>query len=262
MREPMILLYVGFLLTILSTHSGCPSSYNQISPDLCVVRLTTANTFCRACEMCAQYGAARGHLAFLLGRNANRVFPVTAEPGYTWLGFTKFLTEPSLFTIGWRDVDPRTPGFTTTGSEMIWSGLELQDDQPVAVIYKDGVIYDCTVDCFGLPLTVYCEYGGVLPIGPLQQQYRSDFPLSLTDLIRPGSKVFGCFLEVNSSSIIDCARKCTLEVACRSLYYGDYSRRCIHTMYADALLPEYIASGETDWKRFAKVSYARIRDEL
>ncbi|KER33251.1 hypothetical protein T265_00935 [Opisthorchis viverrini] len=262
MREPMILLYVAFLQAIMRAHSQCPSPYNEVSPGLCVVRLASANSFCAACEMCAKYGAARGQLAFVLGRNANRVFPNDSETGHTWLGFNKFLTEPTQRAVGWRDVDPRTPGFMTNGPEMQLAVAEPQANSTVVVTHGNGKMYDCPSDCYELGLAVYCEYGGVLPTGLLLQQYRSDFPVSLTEVISSQTHGYGCFAEANSTSIIDCGRKCTLNVACRSLYYGNSSGRCVHATYADSLLPANIASGELNWKRFAKVSYPQVANEL
>ncbi|KAG5453238.1 hypothetical protein CSKR_113603 [Clonorchis sinensis] len=258
---PVYVLYVVFLQAIVRTHSKCPSSYNEVSPGLCVVRLRTAYSFCEACEMCAQYGAVRGHLAFILGRNANRVFPNQSETAFTWLGFNKFLTQPRQPAVEWRDVDPRTPDFTTNGSEMKFATREASI-LPVVVINSVGTMYTCVSNCYGLAIAVYCEYGGVLPTGSLHQQYRSDFPVPLTELVSSETGGYGCSKEVKSNSIIDCARKCTLDVACRSFYYGNHSGRCVHNMYADSLLATSMASGELNWKRFAKVSYPWLRDEL
>ncbi|GAA55940.1 hypothetical protein CLF_109424 [Clonorchis sinensis] len=203
---PVYVLYVVFLQAIVRTHSKCPSSYNEVSPGLCVVRLRTAYSFCEACEMCAQYGAVRGHLAFILGRNANRVFPNQSETTFTWLGFNKFLTQPRQPAVEWRDVDPRTPDFTTNDWELKLANIEPTPNLPVVVINSVGAMYTCVSNCYGLAIAVYCEYGGVLPTGSLHQQYRSDFPVPLTELVSSETGGYGCSKEVKSNSIIDCAR--------------------------------------------------------
>ncbi|TGZ70676.1 hypothetical protein CRM22_003060 [Opisthorchis felineus] len=106
-----------------------------------------------------------------------------------------------------------------------------------------------------MQLSVYCEYGGPLPTGNLRQKYRSDFPVPLDQFFTSDKNWHGCHQMLQKPSKLDCARKCTLDVACRSIYYDDADGRCVHMMYADARLPSTVRSETAKWERYAKTSY-------
>ncbi|GAA48332.1 hypothetical protein CLF_101478 [Clonorchis sinensis] len=111
----------------------------------------------------------------------------------------------------------------------------------------------------GKTFFAYCQYGGSLPVQYGPQEYRSDFPVQLGNFIQFDAQFFGCYRVADEPSIIACTLKCTLNVACRSIYYNKGSQRCVSMMYADGLLPSVITSSPDGWKRLAKTSYAGIR---
>ncbi|KAG5453371.1 hypothetical protein CSKR_109387 [Clonorchis sinensis] len=204
--------------------------------------------------MCKRYGAARGHLAFLVGRNTRRVMPHLPTSTNLWLGFNWFLTTPNHSAVGWHDVDPRTPQYTTVGNEILWDPKDPLGTEPVVVSKcLTKTMFDCSVLCQLVPLTVYCEYGGQLPSENRQQLYRSDFPVQLKDnFILSSTKFLGCYREILTNSVTECAHRCTVNMECRSFYYGEYNLRCIHTLHADSLLPSAFVMNPAGWKRFAK----------
>ncbi|TGZ70678.1 hypothetical protein CRM22_003062 [Opisthorchis felineus] len=243
---------------------ACRSIY--YGSDLCVVKLGEAGSFCSACEMCKRYGAARGHLAFLIGRNTRRVMPRLPTSTNLWLGFNWFLSTPNRSAVGWHDVDPRTPQYATVGKEILWDPNDPLGTEPVVVSRcLTKTMFGCSVLCQWLSLTVYCEHGGHLPTENWQQLYRSDFPVQLKDnFILPSTKSLGCYQEILTNSMTECAHRCTVNMECRSFYYGRYNLRCVHTLYADSLLPSVFAMNPTGWKRFAKTPYPdsrQIKDE-
>ncbi|KAG5453377.1 hypothetical protein CSKR_109394 [Clonorchis sinensis] len=263
MKSETIVLLVILLQKTFRALSGCPSTYTQIAPDLCLVKVGITSSFFVACEMCATYGAERGHLAFLLGRNAKQVITLLPGAESVWFGLNAFLTGLNGSNIEWRDVDPRTPGFVTVPCELTWT--ESQPDGNEPILFRkpwESGMHDGPVENSRDNLTVYCEFGGSLPTGAWHQQYRSDFPVPLDSFIQTDQNLFGCYREVNASSIIDCARKCSFDVACRSLYYDENNQRCVHTMYVDALLPSTFTSSQVGWKRFAKTSHPHMIEEL
>ncbi|GAA57570.1 hypothetical protein CLF_112907 [Clonorchis sinensis] len=256
----LIFSLYALLQQALQAQSGCPSDYFIISPHLCVIDLGGAPTFCRASQMCATFGAARGHLAFLVGRNARQIMRQLPEKTNLWLGLNQFLTEVSPSTVGWRDVDPRTPEYKTVGGEIIWSNGEPDGGDPIIISKcKNAIMYDCSTTCDWVTLSVFCEYGGPLPTGILRQMYHSEFPMRLANFIETDPNWFGCYQDVDAFSALDCAHKCTMDVACRSIYYdpsnGDAARRCVHMMYADARLRSTVKSDKAEWRRYAKTSY-------
>ncbi|KAG5453372.1 hypothetical protein CSKR_109388 [Clonorchis sinensis] len=244
---------------VLSTCSDCPSNYSHILPDLCIVNLEQTNSFCSAAEKCANFGATHGHLAFLVGRNARQISPFLNDCTNLWLGLNVLLKPANPSSIGWRDVDPRTPQYTTKRGEISWQLGKTRASN--AIIIMEGItrtMYGCSTTCDSMPLSAICEYGAPLPTGRRQQHYRSDFPVRLDDFIQTDPNAFGCYQEVEAFSTLDCARKCTMDVACRSIYYGEADRRCVHMMYADARLPSSITKKEAGWKRYAKTSYKHV----
>ncbi|GAA52556.1 hypothetical protein CLF_108319 [Clonorchis sinensis] len=252
----MIQLFVLVLQAVLSTHSSCPPKYSHIPPDMCVVSQGQKDSFCSASKVCAEFGAARGHLAFLVGRNARQIMRQLPANTNLWLGLNQFLKEESPSTVGWRDFDPRTPEYKTVGGEIIWGNGEPDGGDPIIISrFKNATMYDCSTTCDWVTLSVFWEYGGPLPTGDLRQKYHSEFPMRLENFIEVDPNWFGCYQDVEASSALDCARKCTMNVACRSIYYGDVDRRCVHMMYADARLPSYFMSTTSKWKRYAKTSY-------
>ncbi|OON16918.1 hypothetical protein X801_07253 [Opisthorchis viverrini] len=211
--------------------------------------------------MCKRYGAARGHLTFLIGRNTRRVMPHLPNCTNLWLGFNWFLTTMNRSSVGWHDVDPRTPQYTTKGEEILWDLNDPSGTEPVVVSRcLTKTMFGCSVLCKLVPLSVYCEYGGQLPIENRQQLYRSDFPVQLKDnFILPSTKFLGCYQEIPTNSMIECAHKCTVNMQCRSFYFGQYNLRCVHTLHADSLLPSVFVMKAADWKRFAKIPYPDSR---
>ncbi|KAG5453373.1 hypothetical protein CSKR_109389 [Clonorchis sinensis] len=130
----------------LSTCSSCPPNYSPIRhTDLCVVNLGQTDSFCSAAQRCAEFGAARGHVAFLVGRNARQIMPHLPVSTNLWLGLNVFLTAPNPSTVGWRDVDPRTPQYTTVGSEIQWHSGEPGGGVPIVISdCRSKAMYDCT----------------------------------------------------------------------------------------------------------------------
>ncbi|OON14582.1 hypothetical protein X801_09625 [Opisthorchis viverrini] len=258
-KGPMVLWIYFIMETVLSICSGCPPTYEQISPDLCVINLGPASSFCEASAMCANYGAERGELAFLVGRNVRRLIPSLNPATNLWLGMNGFLILPNRTAVAWRDTDPRTPRFTTVGEEIVWFADEPGGAESVIVFqYSSKAMHDCYPTCLwpGERFFAYCEYGGSLPTMDRPQEYRSDFPVPIDNFIQTDMQFFGCYREVDEPSIIACTLKCTLNVACRSIYYHKESHRCVSMMYADSLLPSVFTSSPNGWKRLAKTSYA------
>ncbi|TGZ70680.1 hypothetical protein CRM22_003063 [Opisthorchis felineus] len=83
------------------------------------------------------------------------------------------------------------------------------------------------------------------------------------NLLKLGSSAIQSVFTQLSSRLLDVGDMrigCTLNVACRSLYYGESTQHCVHMMYADALLPSTFTSNQTGWKRLAKTSYRANSD--
>ncbi|OON16919.1 PAN domain protein, partial [Opisthorchis viverrini] len=258
----MIPLYVFLLQAVLSAHTRCPPNYSPTSSGPCIVELGTASSFCGACEMCTQYGAMRKHLAFLTGKNAHQFTSTLSDRNNAWLGFNRFLTTPNRSFYEWFDVDPRTTHPMIVDPTIIRRSTTAHKEKPVVIFNGiDGMMYDFSATTSRLRPNVYCEYGGLLPTGSWRQEYREDSPMILENFIQTNPDFYGCYKEITAVSIVECAKKCTLNVACRSLYYGENTQRCVHMMYADALLPATFTSNQTGWKRLAKTSYPVSEDE-
>ncbi|GAA54187.1 hypothetical protein CSKR_109386 [Clonorchis sinensis] len=257
MNENLLKLSSSTIQSAFTQLSSRPMDVaDWVSSNLCVVGVGTASSFCRASEMCARYGAKTKHLAFLIGKNAHQVTSTLSDGNNAWLGFNRFLTAPNWSISEWLDVDPRTPQFMTKDRTIIRRSSRTHREKPVVILNAlDGSIQDFSATTSMLRLKVYCEYGGLLPTGSWHQQYREDSPMTLENFIQTNPDFYGCYKVVTASSMIDCAKKCTLNVACRSLYYGENTQRCVHMMYADALLPVAFTSNQTGWKRMAKTSY-------
>ncbi|KAG5442517.1 hypothetical protein CSKR_114470 [Clonorchis sinensis] len=244
------------LLPILS-RGRCPPEYTQLSADVCMIQLGAANEFCKACALCSNYGKQRNQVAFLQGRNVNLLKSVLQTGSAVWTGMHGLLGIPKSPSVaGWRDLDPRTPEFTSGPDLFKWAPNQPTGSEPHLVFHKHHeVMYDIYSPPLNFTREVYCEYGEAVPKTDFNVLYRADFPDKFNSIVQPQPDLDGCTLMVKARTKIDCARRCTLDTACRSIYFNENERKCIHMQHADSLLPQKITESQEGWSRFARTAY-------
>ncbi|KAG5450752.1 hypothetical protein CSKR_108941 [Clonorchis sinensis] len=247
-------LLLLMVLPILKAENICPSNYRELQRNICVAELGETEEFCSACGKCADYGRYHGQLAFLMGRHFLNLTSDDNISTNLWTGLNRLLGQKKTSTDVWRDVDPRSPTYAVQSSEIPWGRNEPNGEPAIMYHKQSNRMRDTLLKNTWTSLQVYCEYGGS-PSSLLQlYHFRSDFPEPIANLVQKEEKYFGCISERLASSQIDCARKCALNPHCRSIYFHAKDKRCIQTLYADALLPSNISPNQGGWKRFAKAT--------
>ncbi|KER18690.1 hypothetical protein T265_12190 [Opisthorchis viverrini] len=244
-----------FLHASLSLSSNCPANFKLHIAQVCLVQRPGTKGFCNAVQSCADYGKQRNQLVFLIGRNAPLLAFIVQplKPVYTGLNCL-LETQVDKDTV-WRDLDPRSPEYSIPSTSIIWSENHPRGNRPFLLWSpREITMQDFAEEDYPQSLQVYCEYGGPIPCGDRQIRFRSDFPLTLPELVQANFHFVGCPYITTTHTKLDCARGCALDSACRSIYYDHITGKCVQMMHADSLLPKLVGTGGNVWSRFAKVS--------
>ncbi|KAF7260857.1 hypothetical protein EG68_01891 [Paragonimus skrjabini miyazakii] len=147
------------------TDVGCPKGLNYLNANVCVIDLDYTDTFCSAAESCASHGRN----APLLDQN----YLFTLHP--IWTGVNQLLINRQTASDGWRDTNPDTPEYTTP-LNFPWFNNQAIPDEP-------HTYYDFNIKRFvGISASnfdeysVFCEFGGLLPVVPTSVKFRTEFP--------------------------------------------------------------------------------------
>ncbi|OON16395.1 PAN domain protein [Opisthorchis viverrini] len=240
----MYLFSLFYLSVLINPHVcfTCPPDFQMANVGVCIVVGRYISGFCAAADYCALYGQRRHQLVYLIGRNIRRIPRRMTGARSLQTGLNFLLEPPNMGTPN----DVRHVNRTTQLSS-----------QDISLWLRDGTAIR-NVPRFTRrhrPRTI-CEYGGNLPDGHHKVRFLSNFPKPLSVLVHSEGSLSGCEHVVAARTKLDCARRCALEPACRSIYYDSGSNSCVHMMHADSLLSLSGAKRGSGWVRFAKTSVA------
>ncbi|KAG5442353.1 hypothetical protein CSKR_109283 [Clonorchis sinensis] len=248
-----------YMLILIHPHIcfTCPPTFRNLGESFCVVVLRRTLRFCSATEKCARYGERNKQVVYLIGRNIVRVPRLITDVRGMHTGINFLLEPPTNGNLVWRDLDPKSPEYTATEKEFNYNIRPMGQGQryvprwfPVEKLIRDVSAYS------SYSSRIICEYGGVLPDGHRKVQFRSNFPKPLSVLVHSDARFTGCEKKMSTRTKLECARRCALKPACRSIYFEGGTSSCIHMMHADSLLSLRTAGRGSGWVRFAKTSLA------
>ncbi|OON18061.1 PAN domain protein [Opisthorchis viverrini] len=249
---------IYFILVFFPTFTRCycPPNYVRFSEDVCMIQLNETTEFCEASSFCSNYGKKHNQLVFLHGRNVNFLKPILPHRPWAWNGMHVLLGIPESHSVaGWHDMDPRSPEFTSGPDSFKWGENQPNGNEPHLIYHKkDDAMYDVYSRPYDFAHAVHCEYGGELPKDNLNVLFKADFPKKFNNIVQPRPDFLGCPLTLEAATKMDCARRCALDPACRSIYFNNKEKKCIHMLYADSLLPQTITTSPEGWSRFAKTA--------
>ncbi|TGZ65027.1 hypothetical protein CRM22_006071 [Opisthorchis felineus] len=254
----MHILSLLYILTLIDPHFSltCPPNFQMTYENICIVIERKITRFCSAAEHCAKVGEREKMLVFLIGRNVLRI-PRPFGDSRGMLTGINFLLEPPIGgNPVWRDLNPNSPEYTATDKELRYQTRTMRSNNRYSLLWfpNERVLRDSSIFISPYVSETVCEYGGVLPDGHRKVQFRSNFPKPLSVLVHSDAKISGCEANVIARTKLDCARRCALNPACRSIYFESGNNSCILMMHADSLLSLSTGSRGSGWVRFAKMS--------
>ncbi|KER19064.1 hypothetical protein T265_12026 [Opisthorchis viverrini] len=256
----MYLLSLFYLSALINPHvcSTCPPDFRIENEGVCIVVGRYISNFCAAADYCALYGQRRHQLVYLIGRNIRRIPRRMTGARSFQTGLNFLLEPPNMGTPVWRDLDPNDPEYTATKNDVRYVNRTTQlSSQDISLWLRDVTVLRNVPRFTRRHRTrTICEYGGNLPDGHLKVRFLSNFPKPLSVLVHSEGSLSGCEHVVAARTKLDCARRCALEPACRSIYYDSGSNSCVHMMHADSLLSLSGAKRGSGWVRFARTSVA------
>ncbi|KAF7260859.1 hypothetical protein EG68_01893 [Paragonimus skrjabini miyazakii] len=236
---------------------GCPYGLTSLDSNFCVINLEDTNTFCGAAESCASHGKLQGWKLFLIGRNApllDQNYPFTLHP--IWTGVNQLLINRQTASDGWRDTNPDTPEYTTP-LNFPWFNNQPTADKPCTYYDFNNKRYVGISASSSDEYSVFCEFGGLLPVAPITIKFSTEFPQCISDVFQINPEFIGCYSSrIIQTTRMKCAFMCAANHACRSVYFEKQTGQCIQVLYADSLLAEYHRNEGNNWVRFAKTTAA------
>ncbi|KAF6769146.1 hypothetical protein AHF37_12057 [Paragonimus kellicotti] len=253
LRHGRMFICLLTLLHLLATDSNqvCPPGFRLVNQTICIIDMDSVNDFCSAGEKCASIVSTHGQRAFLIGRNYKLTLPQpVTQNSCTWSSINDGLAQVIRGLGGYRDGDPRTPNHEIPKESLKWLYDRPSRNSPFATFDDSGLLNE-TDKFTKRHCRVLCQWSSVQPKKKHTNKFASNFPISLPVMFTPTSQFDSCYSHVISTGLLECVYKCARKWECRSVYFNQQERVCLHMKYVDALIPRMYTTVQGSWIRFA-----------
>ncbi|TPP65114.1 hypothetical protein FGIG_03756 [Fasciola gigantica] len=210
-------------------------------------------SYCDAHRECFLRGKAKQMIGYMVGEEISLIFKTGGPRNSSWINMHVLLhddTSEDLWIYGEKPS-------SFQGDSNVWDiGKLYSTDGRVAFLNKNGKIYgtsDTTAQ-----RSFACGYRQDRRIDWVtrHEAFRYEMKLSL-QMHATWHETQSCFDRHVNLTKLKCACRCHLDNICRSFYFNDETKMCLHTLYVDSIL--MLSDWNVNplgWKRYARPSWS------
>ncbi|THD22820.1 hypothetical protein D915_006279 [Fasciola hepatica] len=212
-------------------------------------------SYCKAHETCFSIGKTGNQIGYMVGEKLFRFISIVKHNQSVWLNLNALLHQ----TVGPNDTSwiygEKIP--TLAGQSMNdTQDIEVCESSRVALYTNDKHIRRTSTSEGNYSFV--CEYRPInRTVGITRAEVFNSKSIILKRIHVDSEKSKGCFQYIHNISLLLCSFRCSVDLACRSMYHNSINSECIHAKYVDSLMaPDDWNKHSSGWKRFTRVNWS------